>query len=197
MLASFKELRHMALSTEDLFDKAVHMAGNVEDNFLELGKALRQLQDRDLELFQKIVAKGSLRRRKAYYLVEVSRIFDPLPVPRSRLRKIGWTKLQVIGKRVTPDNLDDLLSLAEGVNAKELERRLRGEKPLDNAHCVLMYFSPKQYAELEEVLVAHGGTKSRRGILNKEEALLRVIRKVKSLDSTKDASDPKQTVDQV
>ena len=55
----------MTLSTEDLFDKALHMAGNVEDNFLELGKALSQLQDRDLELFQKIVAKGSLRRRKA------------------------------------------------------------------------------------------------------------------------------------
>ena len=187
----------MTLSTEDLFDKALHMAGNVEDNFLELGKALRQLQDRDLELFQKIVAKGSLRRRKAYYLVEVSRIFDPLPVPRSRLRQIGWTKLQLIGKHVTPDNLDDLLSLAEEVNAKELERHMRGEKPLGNARCVLMYFTPKQYTELEEVLVAHGGTKSRRGILNKEEALLRVIKKVKSLGSTKDASHPKQTVDQV
>ena len=77
----------MALSTEDLFEKALTLSGDVEDNFLELGKSLRQLQDRDSELFHKIVAKTNLGRRKAYYLVEVSRIFDPLPVPRSRLRE--------------------------------------------------------------------------------------------------------------
>ena len=73
----------MALSTEDLFEKALTLSGDVDDNFLELGKSLRQLQDRDSELFHKIVAKTNLSRRK------VSRIFDPLPVPRSRLRKIG------------------------------------------------------------------------------------------------------------
>lgn len=172
----------MALSTEDLFQKALTLSGDVEDNFLELGKSLRQLQDRDSELFHKIVAKTNLGRRKAYYLVEVSRIFDPLPVPRSRLRKIGWTKLQLIGKHVTAGNLEELLELAESINSKELERQMRGEKPLGNAHCVLMYFSPKDYAELEEALLSHGGTGSGRGILNKEKALINVVRAVK--DST-------------
>lgn len=56
-------------------------------------------------------------------------MFDPLPIPRSRLRKIGWTKLQLIGKHVETDNLEELLTLAESVKAKELERRLREEKP--------------------------------------------------------------------
>jgi hypothetical protein len=126
-------------------------------------------------LFHQIVQKSNLGRRKAYYLVEVSRIFDPLPVPRSRLRKIGWTKLQLIAKHVTPNNLDALLQLAEYSTAKELERAMRGEKPLGNAHCVLMYFSPKDYAELEDMLVKHGGVRSGRGIQNKEEALLRVV----------------------
>ena len=59
---------------------------------------------------------------------------------------------------------------------------MRGEKPLGNAHCVLMYFSPKDYAELEEALLSHGGTRSGRGILNKEKALINVVRAVK--DST-------------
>ena len=77
----------MALSTEDLYDKAKALSGDVEDNFLELGRSLRQLLDRDPELFKEIVAKTNLGRRKAYYLVEVSRIFDPLPIPRSRLRQ--------------------------------------------------------------------------------------------------------------
>jgi hypothetical protein len=167
----------MTNSTQDLFDKAVALSGDVDDNFLELGKALRQLQDRDPDLFHKIVAKSNLGRRKAYYVVEVSRIFDPLPVPRARLRNIGWTKLQLIAKHVKPDNMEDLLKLAEEVNAKELERRIKGEKPLGNAHCVLMYFSPKQYAELEAALLKNGATRSGRGIVDKEEALINALRK--------------------
>jgi hypothetical protein len=176
----------LALSTEDLYDKATSLSSNVEDNFLELGKTLRQLLDRDPQLFQKLVGKDPQKRRKMYYMVEVSRIFDPLPVPRSRLRKIGWTKLQLIGKHVNPDNMEELLELAEANNAKELERHMRGEKPLGNAHVVLMYFSPKEYKELEEALVQNGGTRSGRGIQNKEKALMNVIRKVRSKAAVKD-----------
>jgi hypothetical protein len=170
----------MALKTEELYDKALALSANVEDNFLDLGRSLRQLQDRDPDLFQQVVKKGDLGRRKAYYLVEVSRIFDPLPVPRSRLRNIGWTKLQLIGKHVTPHNLEDLLQLAESVNSKELERRMRGEKPLKNARCVVMYFSPKQYAEFEEALLKNGGEPSGRGIVGKEKALINALRKAES-----------------
>jgi hypothetical protein len=169
----------MTLSTEALYNKATDLSSDVEDNFLELGKTLRQLMDRDPDLFHQIIQKSNLGRRKAYYLVEVSRIFDALPIPRARLRKIGWTKLQLIAKHVTPKNLDVLLQLAEDSAAKELERAMRGEKPLGNAHCVLMYFSPKDYAELEEALVKHGGVRSGRGIQNKEEALIRLVRHVK------------------
>lgn len=168
-----------ALKTEELFDKAMTLSKNVDDTFLELGRALRQLQDREPQLFQDIVAKSDLGRRKAYYLADVSRVFDPLQVRRARLKKVGWTKLAVIAKQVTQDNVDELLDLAEQNNVKELERITRGEKPLGNSHCVLMYFSPKQYEELEEALVHHGARKAERGrgLVEKEKALLRMIRK--------------------
>jgi hypothetical protein len=55
------------------------IAADVENTFLELGRYLRQLLDRDPELFKKVVDKTALKRRKAYYLVEVSRIFDRFP----------------------------------------------------------------------------------------------------------------------
>ena len=93
------------------------------------------------------------------------------------MRKIGWTKLQLIGKHVTPENLDDLLTLAESTNSKELERQMRGEKPLGNAHCVVMYFSPKQYAEFEEALLKNGAKQSGRGMVDKEKALINALRK--------------------
>ena len=167
----------MPLSNEAIYKKALELSADVEDNFLELGRALRQLLDRDPELFQQVVDQTNLGRRKAYYLVEVSRVFDPLPFPRSRLRKIGWTKLQVIAKHVTPHNVEVLLELAEATTSKDLERQLRGDKPPGNAHCVLMYFSPKDYAELEDTLLKHGGVRSGRGIQKKEEALITALRK--------------------
>ena len=67
----------MALKTEDLFDKAMTLSKNVDDTFLELGRTLRQLQDREPKLFQEIVAKSDLGRRKAYYLVDVTAPSSP------------------------------------------------------------------------------------------------------------------------
>jgi hypothetical protein len=61
----------------------------LKDTFLELAWVLRQLLDRDPGIFRQIVKKGRLGRREAYNLVEVSRGFDPLPVSRNRLRRIG------------------------------------------------------------------------------------------------------------
>jgi len=167
----------MTMSIEDLYDRVLALSADVEDNFLELGRSLRQLQHRDPDLFQQVAKKENLKRRKAYYLVEVSRTFDKAPVPRSRLRKIGWTKLQLIGKHVTADNLEELLQLAESTNSKELERQMRGEKPLGNAHCVLMYFSPKQYVEFKAALLKNGAKPSGRGMVDKEKALINALRK--------------------
>src|SRR5271166_845755 len=122
----------MPLSTEEIYEKALSMAKNVEDNFLDLGRQLRQLQDREPELFQKIVEQSDLGRRKAYYLVEVSKTFDPLPISRARLRKLGWTKCQIIGNYVTKDNVEEMVGLAESLPAKQLERQMRGETPVKN-----------------------------------------------------------------
>jgi hypothetical protein len=166
----------MTISTDELYDRAMALSSDVEDKFLELGRSLRQLLDRDPGLFQQVVKKRGLGRRKAYYLVEVSRKFEPLPISRARLKKIGWTKLQIIGQHVTKDNVEELVSLAEQLKTKQLERKMQGDEPLNNAHCVLMYFSPKQYAEFEEALLKNGAERSGRGIVGKEGALISALR---------------------
>ena len=170
----------VAVSNEELYENALSLTGTAEDNFLDLATALRKLKDRDPELFQKAYdhPKSGLDRRKAYYMIEVSRAFDPLPIARSRLKKIGWTKLQVIGKHINKDNAQDLVALAENSTTKQLEAQMKGHKPLTNAHCVLMYFSPKQYKQLENVLLHNGGERSGRGILHKEKALLNALKKI-------------------
>ena len=166
----------MTMSIEELYDRVLALSPDVEDTFLELGRSLRQLLDRDPGLFQQVVKKR-LGRRKAYYLVEVSRKFEPLPISRARLKKIGWTKLQIIGQHVTKDNVEELVGMAEQLKTKQLERKMQGDDPISNAHCVLMYFSPTQYAEFEEALLKSGAERSGRGMIGKEGALINVLRK--------------------
>ena len=175
----------MALRTEDLFDKAMTLSKDADETFLELGRTLRQLQDREPKRFQEIVAKSDLGRRKAYYLVDVSRVFDPLRVSCARLKKVGWTKLGMIAKQVTQDNVDEFLDLAVRYNVKELERMIQRKEPLgDESHCVLMYFSKKEYEEVEEALKHYGARKAQRGsgLADKENALLKILRKAMGKD---------------
>jgi hypothetical protein len=154
----------MTEGTDALYDKALELSDDVPANFLELGEALAQLYDLDPELFRQVAAKSNMGLRKAYDLVEISRTLEPLTIPRDQLRKIGWPKLQLIAKHVTPNTLDALLQLAEDMTAKDLERHVRREKPLGNAHCVLRYFSPKPYTQLESALVPYGAAPSRDAI---------------------------------
>jgi len=176
----------MSLSVNEIYEKAMQMSKNIEDTFLDLGRQLRQLQDRDPEKFLEIIQKSDLGRRKAYYLVEVSKTFDPLPISRPRLKKLGWTKLQLIGKHVNKDNVEDLVTLAENSSARQLEKQMRGEEPVPNARCVLMYFSLADYGKFEEALLANGAKRnpkgSKEGLQGKESALMTIIRNVLNTD---------------
>jgi hypothetical protein len=58
---------------------------------------------------------------------------------------------------------------------KQLERHTRDEKFLGNAHCILKYFSPKNYAEVDDARAKHGAARSGRGIENKGTALVRMV----------------------
>ena len=153
------------------------MALDVEDNFLELARTLRQLQDRDKDMFVKSVKKSGMGARKAYYLIGIAKQFDGLTVPKARLRKIGWTKLQVIGPHVTAQNLDELLELAESKSTAALKTHVKGDDPRANSHCVLMYFSPEQYTVFEGALVKAGAQKNGRGMVDKETALIKLLAK--------------------
>jgi hypothetical protein len=150
--------------TDALYDKALGLSDNIPDNFMELGRAFAQLYDLDAELFRQLAAKSNMGLRRAYYLIEVSRTIEALAIPRDQLGKIGWPKLQLVAKHLTPNTLDALLQLAEDMTAKDLERHVRREKPLGNAHCVRRYFSPKQYTQLEGALVPYGAAPGRDAI---------------------------------
>jgi hypothetical protein len=151
----------MTEGTDALYDKALELSGNVPANFLKLGEALAQLYDLDPELFRQLAAKSNMGLRRAYHLIEVSRTVEALAIPRDQLGKIYWPKLQLIVNHLTPNTLDALLRLAEESTVKDLEHHARGwKRPGGNAHCMLRYFSPKSYEQLEGALVSNGGAPS-------------------------------------
>jgi hypothetical protein len=92
--------KRMTEGTDALYEKAFELSANVPDNFLELGRALTQLYDRDPNLLRQLAAKSNMGLRRAYHLVEVSRTFEPLVIPRDQMRKIGWPKLQLVAKHL-------------------------------------------------------------------------------------------------
>jgi hypothetical protein len=72
------DLTTVALQDDQvLFEEATSLSKHVDDNFIELGRALRKLQESKPVLFEKVYKTTDLGRRKAYYLVQVSKTFDP------------------------------------------------------------------------------------------------------------------------
>jgi hypothetical protein len=143
--------------TDALFDKALGLSTNVPDNFMDLGQALAQLYELDRDRFRQLATRSNIGSKGAYHLIEVSRIFEALAIPRDQLHKIGWPKLELIATHLTPSTSDALLRLAEEGTVNDLEHHIREwKKPAGNAHCVLMYFSPKSYGQLDEAFESNG-----------------------------------------
>ena len=163
----------------DLYDKAVRLSEKFEENFWELALTLRTLRDVNLDKFRECILTTGIGLRKAYYLVEVAEAIEPLNILPARLRKIGWTKLQLIAKPITKQNAKQMLGWAEEHTVRDLKKVLAGEKPENNSHCVMMYFSPEDYDLFADVLKEHGATVEGRSIANKEEALMHLLKQAR------------------
>jgi hypothetical protein len=153
------------------------MAPEVEEKFLEIGAALGRLQEADRDLFWKAVEKGEFGKRKAYYLITIAKAFKNIKVPKARLRAIGWTRLQVIARVLNESNADELILLAEQHKVKDLEAIIKGEEPNPDSRVIILYFTPDDYEVLEAILVQNGASRHGRGLVGKEAALMKALKK--------------------
>jgi hypothetical protein len=165
--------------SEKLALKAKELADEFDEHFLDLGKTLRLLQEVDLEQFRKVIQTSGIGMRKAYYLVELDRNLRPLNIPVVRLRAIGWTKLMLVSSKINKQNMKSMLEAAEKYTARQLKAFLNGDKPEANSHCVMLYFNPVEFEEFAEELKLHGAKIEGGSIANKEQALLKALRRPK------------------
>jgi hypothetical protein len=150
------------------------LSARTDDGFLELGRALRRLQEIDPKSFREAMAAPEIGRRLGYYLVAISAAFDGLPVSDARLDALGWTKLQVLAPHVTADNVGELVELAEQNTAFELEGLVK-ELPREEERCVLLRMTEADYGLFTRTMRAYGAVKSGRGLANKEAALRKLL----------------------
>ena len=139
---------------------------------------LRQLFDEDGDDFLEAAEKLGIKERKAYYLIEVDKALEGLPISRARKLRIGWTKLQIVGPFLTHENYDQLLAQAEVHAVHELRDIVAGNWSEASKHCVLLYFFDEDYEVFAKVIRAHGATPHSRGYHGKEEALIAALTKL-------------------
>ena len=95
----------------------------------------------------------------------------------SGLRAVGWTKLMTICPHLTKANWKELLAAAEKNTNRELQMMVKGEEPANNQHCVLLYFNDDDYKDFVQSALHHGAARSGRGLLNKEKAIMALVKK--------------------
>ena len=171
----------MKTALSPVYLMALDLIDRFDDEFLQLASVLRHLKETDPESLKSLLAERRLGRRKAYYLIEIDKAFgDIAEAQAKRLCQIGWTRLKVIAASVTSKNREKLLRLAERHTVEDLKALMRGKQPIEGRRAVLLYFSPEQYKEFAKEIVKAGAIKSGDGFANKEDALIRAIRRKKS-----------------
>ena len=153
----------------------------VKSDFLSLARYLRREHDRDPDAFPEEAERIGVKRRKAYYLLQIEAAFRDLPVDEDRLRRIGWTKLLHLSRvvtqegAVTRDRCDELVSIAETQPVQAIKEMAEGKSP-GNRRGMLFFFTPEEHETVIDALVHHGAQQTNYGLRGKEAALLRALR---------------------
>lgn len=174
--------------------KVVELADNVSENRIELALALADLEEKKPGSVAEVAKTRPKTRRKLYYLLKVGRWLKPIGQPTSRYAKIGWTKLAIVAEHSAnhPGKLHARtgLACAEKCTVKQLPAVLNGapapKRKEKTHHSVFLRLTRDQYAVFEAILREHGdaiklgeGTgKKGKGLVGKEEALMKVPAKV-------------------
>jgi hypothetical protein len=165
------------LTVQDLKESILTLAALPRNqDRLDLSRKLDLLHRRDRAEFLDVIRAGGLSRRTAFYLRKVGQLIRTAKLSTFQAERIGWTKLQIVGDKLNGKNASRLLKLAEENNAQELRRLVSKKRAKSKPNCVQLYFTDKQYEQFKRALTDQNATSKGRGIVGKEEALMRLIR---------------------
>jgi hypothetical protein len=168
-------LLHTMITPRELKKRLAELTSSSHPSFLDLARDLRILHELDIGEFNRLVRRAKLGPRKAYYLLKIAKQYSHLAHYRSRLQAIGWTKLAILGEHITPRNAARLIKLAEENTVRQLRSLVSDVQP-PKTRCVLLYFNPAEYRSFEAAVLRNGGSRRGRGLVGKEQALIKALR---------------------
>ncbi len=115
-------------------NEAERLAENVELNYFKLGGVLKLINDNSwFEGFDSfglfVTEKYGFKDRKARYLIEIYDNLVTKQIPWEKVSVLGWTKLKILAKTLTPDNVDEWVAKAEKLTVIELQALLDAGTP--------------------------------------------------------------------
>ena len=147
-----------------------------KSDFLGLARYLRLEHDRDPAAFPQVAEGLGVKRRRAYYLLEVEKAFRDLPIDEDRLRKVGWTKLRHLSRVISRENCEEMIAAAESLPVQAVKEIAEGKRPSDRRG-MLFFLTPEESEIVTQALLTHGARQTNYGLRGKEAALVRALRR--------------------
>lgn len=165
----------------DLSIEISRLVNDGRERFLQVGGMLRSFLDRlppgegKLRAVDQVLGGTGICRRTATYWMEIDKVYSGIGIPDWELADLGWTKLSIMAKRITPDNARYWLTVARSSSVQELRKHIRGEG--EKERTVVLRFRDVEYTSFVKSLLDHGASiHGARTLVNKEAAVLSMCR---------------------
>ena len=152
-------------------------------DFIAVAEHLRAIRDADEGSLVPAAEQLGIKKRKAYYMLELADALPHIDAPRERLLAIGWTKLQIVAPHITSGDAEHLLAAAEEHTVPVLKKIVAGREPPERTHIMMFVLDDAQHEIARQALLAHGATRSSRGLHGKEAALVAALELSKRSDA--------------
>lgn len=114
--------------------KIIDLKRKTASNFVELGRLFKDVRDNKLweiegaESFNSYVSESGFERSTAYKMILVyEKFFEGVSVDSNQqIAEIGWTKLAKVAPKVTEDNKEKMLEIAQ-LSLSDIKTELSGE----------------------------------------------------------------------
>ena len=164
----------------ELVEKVTGLAREPTVNFYELSVDIASLSKADRSLVRDVLEKSRMGRRRFYYLLAVGRLIKQHKIAKEPAERVGWTKLQIIAHHVKGQNysrrhIGSLIRQANELNVQTLIAHLKGEKQ-GSTKAVVFHLSKEQQVELAYALMAYGAKHGRNGMIDRENALIKIAK---------------------
>ncbi len=120
------------LKADKAFQMVPALLDNIDHDYFRLGGVLAVIQsngwyqDKGHETFRAFVeAECGLQYRKAMYLVQIYNSLVESGIAWDKVKHLGWTKLKELANILSPENVDEWVSLAENVTVLQLQEYIK------------------------------------------------------------------------